>query len=335
MLKNNKKTLGNRYTNRRWQHGKRLANLAAVLMYVLLVGCASLPAQTKPSAKEVEASSSDQLESNRQNTEEHAAIAAAIEADDTLGPYEKIDQKRAAGLEPEPTVVAFEDYSDPLQSINRPIFTFNHYTYRYLLTPISKGYQKVVPSPVDRSIGNFFLNLREPLFFLNNLFQLKPKDSGKSLLRFGINSTVGLLGLFDPAAAWGIERSRTTFGDTLAYYGAGYGAYIVLPLLGPSDLRDTTSIAFEYFAHPLNHIEDEDAGTALLIADGFHKRTGTLARYPDVIRESDDPYLFIRNLYLQSIQRDAEALQPQPEYRDSLQQGKTEQQNRPNAENTQ
>lgn len=230
-------------------------------------------------------------------------VAQEANQDDELGPYEQQSN--------EPTVVAYEEYKDPLKFINRPIFTFNHYTYRYLLTPLSRGYQYVVPKPVDKSVGNFFFNLREPLYFLNNLFQWKPAASGKSLLRFGINSTLGLFGLFDPAAAWwDITREETTFGDTLARYGVGYGAYLVLPLLGPSDLRDATSITFEYFAHPLNHIEDEHLGTGLLILDGYHKRIPELARYPDIIDEAEDPYIFMRNLYLQGIQRDAVELQP-------------------------
>ena len=263
----------NKETNNKYR--KTPAVLLLVLS-TLFYGCASTPSQ-----------------------EESATTDAA-----TLGPYEKTE----ADGDITATVVAFDNYSDPLQKINRPIFTLNHYTYRYLLTPISQGYLKVVPKPVNKSIGSFFFNLREPLYFVNNLLQLKVGNSGQSLLRFGINSTVGLLGLFDPAAAWGLERKKTSFGDTLAYYGAGYGAYLVLPLLGPSDLRDTASITFEYFTHPLNHIHDKEAGQALLITDGFHNRTGELSRYPKVINEAEDPYIFMRNLYLQGVQRDAVAL---------------------------
>lgn len=218
------------------------------------------------------------------------------------GPYEQLEGQPA-----EPTVVSYEDYRDPLQVINRPIFTFNHYTYRYLLSPLSRGYQKVVPEPVDNSLANFFHNLREPLYFLNNLFQWRPAESGKSVLRLGINSTVGLLGFFDPAKAWwGIEREDTTFADTLARYGVGYGAYLVLPVLGPSDLRDGSSMTFEYFTHPLHYTVDEREATVLLAVDGFRRRVPALTRYVDVVEQSEDPYIFVRNLYLQGIQRDAE-----------------------------
>ena len=260
-------------------HAFNTSPLVLLLLSALFCGCASTPPQ------------------------ESAPINHNSKHNQELGPYENIEHGNNTA-----TVVAFDNYNDPLEKINRPIFTFNHYTYRYFLTPVSQGYLKVVPKPVDKSVGNFFLNLREPLYAINNFFQFKIGDSGSSLLRFGINSTIGLLGLFDPASAWGIDRKKVTFSDTLAHYGAGYGAYLVLPLLGPSDLRDTASITFEYFAHPLNAIHDEEAAQALLITDGFHKRTGELARYPNVINESDDPYIFMRNLYLQGIQRDTQAL---------------------------
>lgn len=218
---------------------------------------------------------------------------------DAPGPYENRDSA-------EPTVVSYDDYNDPFEKINRPIFKFNHVTYRYLLTPLAKGYQKVMPKPVDNSLKNVFNNLREPLYFLNNLLQLKAAESGKSVLRLGINSTLGLLGLFDPADAWwGIEREDTDFSDTLARYKVGYGAYLVIPIIGPSDIRDGASMTFDYFTHPLRHFADEGDATVLLAVDGFIEQVPTLSSYVDVVEESEDPYLFVRNLYLQGIQRDA------------------------------
>lgn len=225
------------------------------------------------------------------------------------GPYEK-----QAGDSAEPTVVAYDDYKDPLQFINRPIFKFNHFTYRYFLSPLSRGYQRVVPEPVDNGLGNFFHNLREPLYFLNNLFQIKPIESGTSILRLGINSTVGLLGVFDPAAAWwGLERQDTTFGDTLSRYGVGYGAYIVIPLLGPSDLRDGTSITFDYFTHPLHYTVGRPESGGVIAVESFRDRVPELSRYTEVVEQSQDPYIFVRNLYLQGVQRDAEQLRDEPE----------------------
>jgi phospholipid-binding lipoprotein MlaA len=224
-----------------------------------------------------------------------------IEADKP-GPYEQLDVN-------EPTVIAYEDYQDPLESFNRAMFKFNDVSYRYLLTPLAKGYRKITPKPVNKSIGNFFLNLREPLFAVNKLLQAEPVDSGKSLLRLGINSTVGLLGLFDPATAWfKLPREKTSFGDTLAFYGVGYGAYLVLPLAGPSDFRSGTSIVFDYFLHPLNYLEDESTATALKLFDRFQDNAEMLDTYPTLTAESEDAYIFLRNLYLQRLQRDADDL---------------------------
>lgn len=215
-----------------------------------------------------------------------------------------------------PAVVAMEsptgEYRDPLEIINRPVFHFNDVTYRYLLSPLARGYQHVVPEPVDASLGNFFTNLKEPMYSLNNLFQGRGSGFGTSLLRFGINSTLGLLGFFDPAAAWwGIEQRPSTLRDTLAFYGVGYGAYLVLPLLGPSDLRDGASLTFEYFTHPATYMDDRTAALVLRSADGFHKRAPLLADYPQLLEGAEDRYEFLRNLYLQREQRDAVDLQQQ------------------------
>jgi phospholipid-binding lipoprotein MlaA len=211
-----------------------------------------------------------------------------------------------------PSVVAFDDYKDPLEPVNRSVFAFNDVTYRYLLTPISRGYRFIVPEPVRYSVGNFFSNLREPLFSINQLIQGKPGQSGKSLLRFGINSTVGVLGLFDPADSWwSLQRNESTLGDSLAYYGVGYGGYLVVPILGPNDFRGTASFAFGYVAHPVNLLDDDDLALAIVLTEGFHRLTSNLHQYPDLVADKEDPYIFIRNLYLQGLQRDAEILRTQ------------------------
>lgn len=230
---------------------------------------------------------------------EQAESLPGIEADQP-GPYEQLDEN-------EPTVIAYEDYQDPLESFNRAMFKFNDVSYRYLLSPLAKGYRKITPKPVNNSIGNFFLNLREPLFAVNKLLQAEPVDSGKSLLRLGINTTIGLLGLFDPATAWfNLPREKTSFGDTLAFYGVGYGAYLVLPLAGPSDFRSGSSIVLDYFLHPLNYLEDERTATALKLFDRFQDNAEMLDAYPALVAENEDAYIFLRNLYLQRLQRDVD-----------------------------
>ena len=218
------------------------------------------------------------------------------------GPYELAAEQNI------PSVVSYQPPEDTLRFINEPIFKFNDMAYRYVLSPLASGYQNIVPEPVDKSISNFFYNLREPLYAINHLLQGDIKSSGKSIARVLINSTVGVLGLFDAADNLiDVERKKTTFGDTLASYGVGYGTYVVLPLLGPSDLRDTASLTFNYFAHPLNYINDDEVATQLLLADGVQAQIPILAKYPNVLADVENPYEFVRNLYMQNLLRDGQA----------------------------
>ncbi|MBA6371150.1 VacJ family lipoprotein [Colwellia sp. BRX8-4] len=234
---------------------------------------------------------------------DEAVVEKAIISESPLkGPYE------IAAEENIPSVISYEEPEDSLRFINEPIFKFNDKVYRYVLSPFAVGYQKVVPLPVDQSIRNFFYNLREPLYALNHLFQGELSKSGNSLARVLVNSTIGLFGLFDPAnSMMELERDKTTFGETLASYGVGHGVYLVLPLLGPSDLRDTASLSFNYLAHPLNFINDKRAAQQLLLVDGIQAQTPILAKYPQVLTDVENPYEFTRNLYMQSIQRDGQA----------------------------
>ena len=217
------------------------------------------------------------------------------------GPYELAAEQNI------PSVVSYQPPEDTLRFINEPIFKFNDIAYRYVLSPLASGYENIVPEPVDKSISNFFYNLREPLYAINHLLQGDIKSSGKSIARVLINSTVGVLGLFDAADNLvDVERNKTTFGDTLASYGVGYGTYVVLPLLGPSDLRDTASLTFNYFAHPLNYINDDEVATQLLLADGVQAQIPILAQYPNVLADVENPYEFVRNLYMQNLLRDGQ-----------------------------
>lgn len=207
----------------------------------------------------------------------------------------------------EPTVVAYRDYRDPLIHFNRAVFAFNDVSYRYLLVPLGKGYTNRVPTPVQRGVSNFFYNIKAPIYTVNNILQLKPKAAGTNIARFGINSTLGIFGLFDPAYNWfDIEKADTSLGDTLAQYGAGYGFYLVLPLLGPSDLRSGTSSIVEGFLHPVSQISADRDRIIIQGFDYFQDFAADAANYSDLVSESDDPYLFMRNFYLQNLQRDAD-----------------------------
>lgn len=217
----------------------------------------------------------------------------------------------------EPTVVAYRDYSDPLIGMNRAIFAFNDVSYRYVLVPLGEGYSNSVPAPVQQSVSNFFYNIKAPIYLVNNALQLKPKAAGNNLLRFGINTTIGLLGFFDPATHWfDIEKADTSFEDTLAQYGAGYGVYLVLPLLGSSDLRNGSSALAEGLLHPISYIANDRERIIIQSFDYFQAFAPEAEGYPALVEESEDPYIFTRNLYLQGVQRDADYQQNPPEPED-------------------
>ena len=207
----------------------------------------------------------------------------------------------------EPTVVSYTDYNDPLEGFNRAMFTFNDVAYRYALIPLASGYVQVVPLPVRNSVTNFFYNLKTPIYFVNNALQLEGALACRNLARFVINSTLGLAGLFDPAADWfGLERAEAHFDDTLMKYGAGYGVYLVLPFFGPSDLRDGTSAITDYFLNPVTYLMDNPEKFGVKAFDYLQDYSSDAERYNALREKSDDPYILFRNLYLQSIMRDTD-----------------------------
>lgn len=205
-----------------------------------------------------------------------------------------------------PNMVTVADYRDPLMGFNRAVFAFNDVSYRYVLAPAANTYQTVTPAPVKAGIGNFFYNLRTPVYALNHLFQGKPGQTVKDLGRFLVNTTVGIAGIFDPADSWlDMERQVTSAGDTLAQYGVGYGAYLVLPFIGSSNLRNAGGMMLEMPLNTIEYLVDDPEGTFIRVFDNFQLYSPMIQSYTDITSESEDPYIFMRNLHIQGIQRDA------------------------------
>lgn len=204
-------------------------------------------------------------------------------------------------------VVSYDDYRDPLSGLNRITFACNNVLYRFLLIPIADSYLWVMPDPLERRVHNVFENIKTPLYAVNHLLQFKLKASGRSLLRFGANSTIGVLGVFDPARAWfDIKPEETHLEDTFSRYGAGYGLYLVLPIFGPSDVRNSFSTVGEYFLNPIPFVTDDPATIIIQGTDNLQDFAPSADQYNILRVKSDDPYIFFRNLYLQGVQRDAE-----------------------------
>jgi phospholipid-binding lipoprotein MlaA len=189
---------------------------------------------------------------------------------------------------------------DPIEPFNRGMFWFNDKLYFYLFKPIARGY-RVVPEPARESVSNFFSNLGTPVRFANSLLQLKIEDAGTELGRLIINSTLGIGGLFDPAKAWfDLDRKEEDFGQTLGNYGVGSGFYIVWPIFGPSNTRDTVGMVGDFFLDPLHYIEIKPVERVGLTA--LDKETDLSLdkdTYESIQQEALDPYLFVRNAYEQ------------------------------------
>jgi phospholipid-binding lipoprotein MlaA len=152
--------------------------------------------------------------------------------------------------------------SDPIAPTNKELYRFNYYFDRYLFLPVVSGYEFVMPDYVEQRVSNFYDNIGEFGNFTNSVLQLKPKPAAITLSRFVINSTVGIAGLWDPASHWKLQRQDEDFGQTLGRYHVGGGPYVVLPVLGPSNLRDTTGMIVDAAAFsavdPLNFEHNEE-----------------------------------------------------------------------------
>jgi len=193
--------------------------------------------------------------------------------------------------------------SDPIEPVNRAIFWFNDKLYFYLLKPIARGY-RIIPEPARISVDNVFSNLATPIRLANSLLQFKFKKAGTELGRFVVNSTVGLLGLFDPGKSWmGWKKADEDFGQTLGFYGAGDGFYLVLPIFGPSNLRDGIGRVGDYFVDPITSPHYFILNDWEILALGGLETVNTLSidkdTYEGIKRDALDPYLFLRNSYSQ------------------------------------
>jgi phospholipid-binding lipoprotein MlaA len=163
------------------------------------------------------------------------------------GPDTEPAIRQQADLVPEGTILDVEVY-DPMEGFNRGAYRFNYYFDKFLFLPIVATYQFIMPDYFEDRVSSFVDNVYEFNNFTNNLLQLKFKKTGITLSRFVINTTVGVAGLWDPSTHWGLRRQPEDFGQTLGHYGVGHGPYIVLPVFGPSNLRDTTGLVTDAVA---------------------------------------------------------------------------------------
>ncbi len=212
-----------------------------------------------------------------------AALAGAGEPDD-VDPFEA----KGAGEAPVPPL------PDPLQSLNRFNFSVNDKLYFWLLRPAARGYKFLVPQGARVAVRRAFSNLGAPARGINCLLQGDLKGSGTELARFGVNSTIGVLGLGDPANAWLKLKLRSEdFGQTLGYWGIGMGCYLTWPIVGPSCPRDTVGALVNALLDPATYLP----GASLI--SRINNTSLTLGEYEDFKKASLDPYVAMRDAYNQ------------------------------------
>lgn len=203
-----------------------------------------------------------------------------------------------AAHDPEDENSAYVEY-DPMEPLNRKIHSFNRTMDRAVLRPVARGYEKIVPSPVRRSITNFFSNLTTPSSALNNFLQGKPARGFNELGRFLFNSTLGIGGFFDVAGAAGMERYDETFGETLGVWGVPEGPYVVIPFWGPNMLSDAFALPVGYYTDLWTHYDNSsvrDKVWALRVVELRYR----LLSIDSFLDDSADPYVSVREAYRQN-----------------------------------
>lgn len=191
------------------------------------------------------------------------------------------------------------DPRDPLEPFNRGMYQFNDAVDRAVLKPVATVYRDVLPSPVRTGVTNFFANLQDAWSIVNNALQLKGEAAGNSFMRFGVNTFLGLGGVLDIASEMQIERQTEDFGQTLGYWGMGTGPYLVLPLMGPSTVRDTAALPVDAQGNLVSGVNDVSTRNSLITLNLLNQRSRLLDASKMLDQVALDPYTFTRDAFLQ------------------------------------
>ncbi len=195
------------------------------------------------------------------------------------------------------SVISYDEIYDPIEPINRAVLNFNFFIDDVAIRPIVKTYKFIAPEPVEKGVSNFFSNLKEPIRTISFILQGEFYKSFNSLGRFTINSLTSL-GTFDLASRVGMEKNETDFGITLAKGGVSSGPYIVIPIIGPSNLRDFSGDVLEYFVDPIsNNVPNREY---VAIGGGLNERIDIDEQLDKVRDASSDRYEMIKSIYYQN-----------------------------------
>ncbi len=188
---------------------------------------------------------------------------------------------------------------DPWEGFNRKMHGFNNAADKFVLRPLAVGYKKITPEPVQAGVSRFFANLGMPVTVVNQALQGRPGDATRSLGRFAVNTTVGIVGVFDPASHFGMPgRNDEDFGQTLATWGWHDSRYLVLPLLGPRTVRDALGIVGDQPLSPIAQIQDSGVASGLQALEIVDVRTRLLP-IDQFRRDALDDYVFVRDAWIQ------------------------------------
>jgi len=246
-------------------------------------------------------SGEDNVATPRDNTAAPDNVAAPLPppdrgTDNVAALPERDLREPSFGEEPAPP----PSISDPIEPFNRAMFVFNDKAYYWVMKPVAEGYNYVVPEGARISVRNFFANLAFPVRFVNHLLQGEIRASGTELLRFVVNSTAGVLGLFDTARDnWHIEKKEADLGQTLGRYGLGQGMYIVLPLIGPTTARDGVGLVGDAYLYPASYIQPLEAAIAVYAFGLENNLSLRLGAYEEITETAVDPYIAFRDAYVQ------------------------------------
>jgi len=188
--------------------------------------------------------------------------------------------------------------NDPLEPLNRGIYRFNDVLDRAVLKPAAKGYVAVMPTPGKVMVSNFFSNLDDIMVTVNDLLQFKLVQGYSDGMRFMVNSTIGVFGLIDVASPGGLKKHDEDLGQTLGKWGVGTGAYIVIPIVGPSTLRDGVGFYADLYLDPMYYINDMSTRNLAYLAQKITRRAELLDQEKVMDEALIDRYEFIRDVYL-------------------------------------
>ena len=224
--------------------------------------------------------------------------ASVEKSDQEMNPS---DQEESTEEEEAPQI------ADPLSPWNKGMYYFNDKFYFWLLKPVTQGYSAVFPEGMRLAVSNFYQNIATPIRFVNNLLQLKMKSAGNELICFFVNTTFGVGGLGDFAKdKMDIKRHNEDTGQTFGHYGIGHGFYIVWPILGPLSLRDSIGFVGDLFLYPVSYINPIETAVGVEAHNEVNETSFHIGEYEDLKKSAIDPYISIRDAYVQNRQKKVE-----------------------------